>query len=216
MENNKFLDYWLTKNVSYPDEDGFLCKYERTDTWHEFLDYEEQLRRIELKKQYFWKYLPETQLIRHEDWSYHIRQKYIKGKLLKNINISSLSWETLWELLDFLLSYIRYWKTENLYLDIFWYQKGTEYLSKNEKRFVFTLMMYDNFLRSSNIIISDEGHVYMVDVCDTKDPVVDNDIWRKMRIRVKEFLLEKWINRTIFRIKAEKKKKSQALVDVLK
>lgn len=63
---------------------------------------------FELKKQYFWDYIPETEFLEQEDGSYYIRQKYIKGSLLKDVDVQELSLENDMSAVRFALTSISY------------------------------------------------------------------------------------------------------------
>lgn len=156
------------KIVKGPDADGYLYKYFKKHIKVPSLT--EQKRLLELKKQYFWKYIPETELCETEDGNYFIKQKYIQGQLLKDLAMYQLSSITLWELIDLLNSYLSYCKNEKKPLDIIGYQPYPKEMKSREKKFRNAIKLYKNFLASSNIIVANNGKVYMIDVCDDMQP----------------------------------------------
>ena len=64
---------WETKYVSDPDENWFISKVFKTR--EQSLPIEEQKRLLDLKKIYFWEYIPETELVEIWDGYYFIKQK---------------------------------------------------------------------------------------------------------------------------------------------
>ena len=156
----------MEKRVSKPDEFWYVLKIFKP--WKIPLSFEEQKNNLALKKQYFWDYIPETELIILDGWKYGIKQKFVKGNLLKDLNVSDLSAKTLEDLLDLLQKYLRYCKEQNSYLDIFGYQQYLNCSTSFERKFRNFLGIYKNFLLSTNILITQEGKVFMVDVCDSK------------------------------------------------
>ena len=80
MQNRESEEYykneWVTKSIIWPDENGYVFKFFKKDGIHKLYSFQKQRSIIEKKKQYIWKYLPETQLIEEVDWGYYIKQKY--------------------------------------------------------------------------------------------------------------------------------------------
>ena len=166
--NNNTLDYWATKYVSKPDDEGYVFKTFRKDSIHTPYSFEEQNKIIEKKKQYIWKFLPETQLIKNDDGTYCIKQKYIEWKLLKFVDIDQLDEQVLSDLLELFHWYIAYCRDEWARNDIIWYQEDVDNIKNiRKRRFLFYSRIFNSLLSSTNIIISDDNKVYMIDVCDT-------------------------------------------------
>ena len=174
------------KVVKGPDSEGYVYKYFKKDI--EFPSLVEQKRILEAKKQYFWKYIPETEFFEQEDGTYYIKQKYIKGVLLKNVDIHELSPKALSSLLDLFHSYILYSKKEKQQLDIFWYQEYSDEMNIWEKRFRNFLKVYKNFLLSSNIIITPDWMVFMIDVCDDKKIGIPSHLQRIKNLFAQPFI----------------------------
>lgn len=72
----------------------------------------DQQKIIATKMRYFGEYIPETDLQEIEDGSYIIKQKFIDGRHLKDIDIKNLSSQHIGMLLDLIARYIRYSKAE--------------------------------------------------------------------------------------------------------
>lgn len=196
------------KIVKGPDADGYLYKYFKKHIKVPSLT--EQKRLLELKKQYFWKYIPETELCETEDGNYYIKQKYIKGNLIKNLNIHELHVETLSSLLDLFHLYILYCKEENQQLDIFWSQRYPDKTNIWGKRFKNFLKIYKNFLVSSNIIIDWDWKVFMIDICDEKK------VGTPLKLqKIKNFCAKPFISYTFKKIAKLRDKKSQELANTL-
>ena len=178
---------WNTKRITFPDKDGFVLKYFKTK--EQSIPIEDQRKIIESKKRYFWEYIPETELVETEDWEYMIRQKYIEWKTLAQTDIFSLSSKTLFKILDLIKKYLKYHKEQWWELDITWCQHYEWNPSKLEKMIRNFLKIHKNFLASTNIMISEDWNVYMVDVCESTDV--------RLQSRIKNFLAKPFIKRTI-------------------
>jgi len=187
IEADYTVRLWNTKYVSEPDEDWFINKVFKTK--RQILPISKQRKIIEKKKAYFWEYIPETELIETENWKYIIRQKFIKWKTLAQTDISVLSAETLHHLIDLIKKYIKYFKEEWWDMDTTWYQIYKWNVSNLERRARQFLAINKNFLTSTNIMISDDWNVYMVDVCETSDFHL---LWK-----IKNFCAKPFIKRTI-------------------
>ena len=215
---NKFEeDYinrlWETKYISEPDESWFVTKVFKTRDL--MLPMEEQRRLLELKKKYFWEYIPETELIEIQDWEYMIRQKFIKWKTLAHTDISNLSAETLEKFIDLIKKYLKYNKEQWCEMDITGYQHYPWSPNSIKRRIKNFLKIKQNFLTSTNIMIWDDWNVYMVDICESA--VV------RLQSRIKNFCAKPFIKRTIkdlentlkSKIETEKCKTSEELINTL-
>ena len=178
---------WKTKHISEPDESWFIIKVFKSK--RQILPIDKQREIIEKKKLYFWEYIPETELIETENWEYIIKQKFIKWKTLSQTDISNLSAETLRQLVDFIKKYIKYFKEQWWDMDISWYQIYKWNVSNLERRIRGFLAINKNFLTSTNIMISEDWNVYMVDVCESSDFRL---LWK-----IKNFCAKPFIKRTI-------------------
>ena len=214
--NNHTLDYWATKYVSKPDDEGYVLKSFRRDSVHKPYPFEKQSRIIERKKQYIWKFMPETQLIKNEDGTYRIKQKYIEWKLLKFVDIDQLDEQVLSDLLELFDWYIAYCKDEWAQLDIIWYQEDINDLDNiRKRRFRFYTRTFNNLLSSTNIIISNDNKVYMIDVCDTIPVQNNKQKLYGIKSAVRKAILELWIKKTKFRIQHLINEKRKELCSVL-
>lgn len=74
--------------------------------------------------------------------------------------------ESLVQLLDLLQSYIRYSQHTEAFLDVLGYQDNS-HLNAWQKILHKAVLAYKNFLVSSNIIVDEQGNVFLVDVCET-------------------------------------------------
>jgi len=201
IDINNTLDYWATKYVSKPDDEGYVFKTFRKDSIHTPYSFEEQNKIIEKKKQYIWKFLPETQLIKNDDGTYCIKQKYIEWKLLKFVDIDQLDEQVLSDLLELFHWYIAYCRDEWARNDIIWYQEDVDNIKNiRKRRFLFYSRIFNSLLSSTNIIISDDNKVYMIDVCDTI-PVQNNQKLYKIKNAVRQAILELWIKKARSKIK---------------
>ena len=210
-----YLREWVTKSLVGPDERGYIFKYFKNDGIHKPFSFEKQKDIIEKKKQYIWKFLPETELIRY-DGSYCIKQKYIEGKLLKFIDINQLDANVLSDLLELFDWYIAYCKEEWVEIDVIWYQQDIYTLEDMRKRrFLFYTRIFDSFLSSTNIMISNDNKVYMVDVCDTIPEIKRQNMMYKLKSAVRQAILKLWIKKTEYRIRHLISKKRKELCDVL-
>lgn len=189
---------WNTKHISDPDEDWFISKIFKTK--RQMLPIQEQRKIIEKKKQYFWEYIPETILCEFWDWwEYVIKQKFIKWKTLAQTDISDLSAETLEKLIDLIRKYLKYHKEQWWEMDITWYQYYPWNPSANKRRIMNFIKIYQNFLASTNIMVSEDGNVYMVDVCESTDS--------RMQWKIKNFCAKPFIKLTISRLEETLQKK---------
>ncbi len=178
---------WNTKHISEPDEEWFISKVFKTR--RQILPIDEQKRIIEKKKEYFWEYIPETELIETANWEYVIRQKYIEWKTLAQTDISTLSPETLASLIDLIKKYLKYYREQWWELDLTWYQYYEWNPSNLRRKVLNFLKISQNFLTSTNIMIWDDWKVYMVDVCESSD--------NRLQWKIKNFCAKPFIKRTI-------------------
>ena len=178
---------WNTKHISEPDEEWFISKVFKTKK--QILPIDEQKRIIEKKKEYFWEYIPETELIETKNWEYIIRQKYIEWKTLAQTDVSILPPETLASLIDLIKKYLKYYREQWWELDLTWYQYYEWNPSNLRRKVLNFLKISQNFLTSSNIMIWDDLKVYMVDVCESSD--------NRLQWKIKNFCAKPFIKRTI-------------------
>ena len=213
--DNNTLDYWATKYVTKPNDEGYVFKSFRKDSIHVPYSFEEQSKIIEKKKQYIWKFMPETELIKNDDGTYWIKQKYIEWKLLKFIDINQLDEQTLSDLLELFNWYVAYCRDEWARNDIIWYQEDVDSLENiRKRRFLFYSRIFNSLLSSTNIIISNDNKVYMIDICDTI-PVQNNQKLYKIKNAVRQAILELWIKKAELKIRRLIKEKKKELYDVL-
>lgn len=216
LETEKYYkNEWVTKSIVWPDEQWYILKFFKKDCEHEPYSYEEQSSIIEKKKQYIWKFLPETELIKNDDGTYCIKQKFIEWKLLKFIDINKLDAEVLSDLLELFDWYIAYCKSEWIEMDVIGYQQDI-HIHKPwwKRRFMFYSRILNGFLASTNIIISNDKRVYMIDVCDTI-PISKDDIISKTKSAVRNAIMNIWIKKTKYRIHRLIKEKWKELWEVL-
>ena len=205
---------WETKYISGPDENWFISKVFKNKK--KLLPIEEQKRIIEVKKQYFWEYIPKTELIEMENWEYIIRQKFIRWKTLDQIDVSNLWPETLSKLLDLIKKYLKYHKEQWWSMDVTWCQYHAWNPNIIKMRIMNFLKINKNFLVSTNIMIWDDWNVYMVDICESA-------VFR-LQSRIKNFCSKPFIRRTIKKLEEllqqkinfEKERTNKELVDNLK
>lgn len=188
---------WNTKHISEPDEEWFISKVFKTR--RQILPIDEQKRIIEKKKEYFWEYIPETELIETENWEYIIRQKYIEWKTLAQTNVSILPAETLASLIDLIKKYLKYYREQWWELDLTWYQYYEWNPSNLRRKVLNFLKISQNFLASTNIMICDDWKVYMVDVCESSD--------NRLQWKIKNFCAKPFIKRTISNLEKVLQKK---------
>ncbi len=191
--NNSEIDVysewiWTTKHITGPDESWFISKYFKTKDL--ILPIEEQKRIIEKKRQYFWEYIPETILCETQNGEYYIKQKYIKWKTLASLDVSELSATTLYKLIDLIKKYLKYHKEQWWIIDLTWYQHYDSKPGTLERKIRNFLKIYKNFLSSTNIMISDDWNVYMVDICETTE--------NRLQWRIKNFCAKPFIRLTIY------------------
>lgn len=197
LENNYINNFWATKYVWSPDIDGFISKIFKTKK--QILPIDDQRKLLEKKKVYFWEYIPQTELIEGEDWEYTIRQKFISWKTLAQTDISSLSADTLMHLLDLIKKFLKYHKEQWWDMDITWYQYYPQNIGAIKRKIKNFLTIYKNFLVSTNIMISDDWNVYIVDVCESNDS--------RLQWKIKNFLAKPFIKRTISNLERTLQKK---------
>lgn len=210
-----YKNEWVTKSIVWPDEQWYILKFFKKDCEHEPYSFEEQSSIIEKKKQYIWKFLPETELIKNHDGTYYIKQKFIEWKLLKFIDINELDAEVLSDLIELFEWYNAYCKSEWIEMDVIGYQQD---IHNHEpwwkRRMMFYTRILNGFLSSSNIIISNDKRVYMIDVCDTI-PKAKNDIISKTKSAVRKAIMNIWIKKAEYKIHRLIKEKWKELWEVL-
>ena len=197
-EYNYTKKLWYTKYITDPDEDWYISKFFKTKKQQ--LPIEKQREIIRLKKEYLWEYIPKTILCETHDGEYFIKQQYIKWKTLAEIDISTLSTDTLEKLLDLIKKYIRYYKEQWWEMDTTWYQYYPWNPSNIERRIKNFFKVHKNFLASTNIMVSDDWNVYMVDVCESSDSRIlgkIKNIYGKPFIKRTVNQLEKILNQKI-------------------
>ena len=191
IQEDKYNEWiWNTKHISAPDEDWFIVK--KFKTKRQILPIQEQRNIIESKMEYFWEYIPETELIETENWEYTIRQKFIKWKTLNQIDISNLSAETLRQLIDLIKKYLQYYKEQGWDLDLTGYQHYKWNPSHLERMIRNFLKINKNFLVSTNIMVGDDWNVYMIDVCESAE--------QRLAWKIKNFCAKPFIKRTIYNL----------------
>lgn len=211
---NYAVNHWATKYVSKPDDDGFIFKSFRKDCIHKPYSFEKQQNIIEKKKQYIWKFMPETQLIKNDDGSYCIKQKYIEWKLLNSIDINQLDEQVLSDLLELFDWYIAYCKNEGALIDVMGYQEDIDKIENiRKRRFLLYTRIFNSFFSSTNIIISN-NKVYMIDVCDTV-PVNNEQTLYKIKNAVRQAIMKLWIKKAEFKIRHIIKWKKKELLDAI-
>ena len=216
IDIDKYKRDWVTKYITGPDENGYIFKYFKNDCEHIPYSFEKQSFIIDMKKEYIWKFLPETQLIKREDGSYYIKQKYIEGRLLKFVDINQLDKKVLSDLLELFEWYIAFCKNEWIQIDVFGYQEDIYHIENiRKKRFLFYTRMLNSFLSSTNIMISNDNKVYMVDVCDTIPVQNQNQRLYKIKHAVKQAIMELWIKKTEYKIRRIIERKRKDLINVL-
>lgn len=193
---------WNTKHVSEPDTEWYISKIFKTR--RQMLPLNQQRILIAKKMQYFGEYIPETELVEFWKWEYYIKQKYIKWKTLAETNVSDLSAETLWKLIDFIKKYLKYYKEQWWELDLTWYQYYEWNPCKIKRMFLNFLRIDKNFLTSTNIMISEDWNVYMVDICESADI--------RLKWKIKNFCAKPFIKKTISRLE----KTFQSKIDLQK
>lgn len=210
-EDNYTTRIWYTKYITDPDKYWYISKFFKTKKQQ--LPIEKQRKIIELKKEYLWEYIPKTILCETHDGEYFIKQQYIRWKTLAEIDISTLSTNTLEKLLDLIKKYIRYHKEQWWEMDTTWYQYYKWNPWNLERRIRNFLKVHKNFLASTNIMISDDWNVYMVDVCESSDSRIFGkikNIYGKPFIRRTVKQLEKLLQQKIVI-----EKKNKEIFDVL-
>lgn len=218
IDIDKYKRDWVTKYITGPDENGYIFKYFKNDWEHIPYSFEKQSFIIEKKKKYIWKFIPETELIKKEDGSYYIKQKYIEWRLLKFIDINQLDKKVLYDLLDLLKWYIDFCKNEWMQIDIFGYQEDICHAENTRKRrYLFYTRLLNSFLSSTNIMIWNDDRVYMVDVCDTIPIPIKKDSQKLQKVKqaVRHAIMELWIKKTIFKIQLLINRKREELIDAL-
>lgn len=204
---------WATKHI-YKLDEWFIIKIFKTK--RQILPIQEQRKIIEMKKKYFWEYIPETELIEKENWEYVIKQKFIEWKTLSQIDIPSLSTETLWKLLDLIKKYLQYHKEQWWDMDITWYQYYPWNPGSIKRKLMNFFKINQNFLTSTNIMIWNDWNPYMVDICESADS--------RFQWKIKNLLAKPFIRRTISNLEETLKKRinfeneniNKELLDTLK
>lgn len=114
-------------------------------------------------------------------------------------DISALSVETLEKVLDLIKKYLKYHKEQWWEMDITWYQYYPWNPSATKRRIMNFLKINQNFLVSTNIMVSEDWNVYMVDVCESADSRL---LWK-----LKNLLAKPFIKRTIFNLERTLKRR---------
>jgi len=217
LESEKYYkSEWVTKSLVWPNAQGYIFKYFKKDCEHKPYSFEKQSDIIEKKKQYIGRFIPETELVKCSDGTYYIKQKYIEWRLLKFIDINQLDAKVLSDLLELFDWYMAFCKDEWIKLDVIGYQQDIHNLENlRKRRYLFYSRMFDGFLSSTNIMISNDNKVYMVDVCDTIPEPKNQDKLSKLKYAVREAIIDLWIKKTKYRIHRLIKEKWKELWEVL-
>ena len=181
---------WNTKHISEPDSEWYIIKVFKTR--RQMLPIDQQRDLIAKKMQYFGEYIPKTELVEFENWEYYIKQKYINWKTLAETDISNLSAKTLWNLIDLIKKYLKYYGEQWWELDLTWYQYYWWNPSPLKRKLLNFLKINENFLTSTNIMISDDWSVFMIDVCESADS--------RLQWKIKNFCAKPFIKRTISKL----------------
>lgn len=211
-EDNYTTRLWYTKYITPPDEDWFISKFFKTKKQQ--LPIEQQKEIIKSKQEYFWKYIPEIILCETWNGDYYIRQKFIKWKTVAETDITTLPPETLQKLIDLIKKCIIYHKEQWWEIDTTWYQYYKWNPSNLERRIRNFLKVHKNFLTSTNIMISEDWNVYMVDVCESSDS--------RILGKIKNIYGKPFIKRTVNELektlkeKLMKEKKSEEIFETLR
>ena len=218
IDIDKYTRFWMTKYITEPDENGYIFKFFKKDCEYKPYSFEKQSFIVEMKKEYIWKFIPETELIKNEDGSYYIKQKYIEWKLLKFMDINQLDKKVLSDLLELFNWYIAFCKNEWMEIDVFGYQQDINSIENiRKRRFLTYTRMFNSFLSSTNIMISNDNKVYMIDVCDTIPIPIKKDSQKLQKVKqaVRHAIMELWIKKTIFKIQLLMNRKREELIDAL-
>ena len=210
------LDYWATKYVTKPDDEGYVLKFFKKDGIHEPYSFEMQRNILKKKREYIWKFIPETELIKNDDGSYYIKQQYIEWKLLKFSDINQLDEHILSDVLELFDWYAAYCKDEWVEMDVTWYQPDFDSLCNiRERRFFYYTRIFNGFLTSTNIIISNDNKVYMVDVCDVLPIHNGNQKLYKIKSTIRQILAGFGVKIAKYKIHRIIKQKREELLDAL-
>ena len=182
----EFLE-WGTKYISLEEWWYVIKKFK---PWFKFQSIEELKKDLELKKKVFGKFIPETLICEDENWWYFIKQKFIEWKTLSDTNLYNLSSDTIRDLIDLIDKYFEYHNKYFKIIDISWYQG--KYTNKLIKKLSSLYDLKDNFLISTNIIVSETWEVFLVDVLDIKGSFIT-----KIRREIKLALAIPFINNTL-------------------
>ena len=209
------LRSWCTKNITEPDKQWYIFKYFKKGSKFKPFSFEKQGEILEKKKQYIWKFIPETELIKNDDGSYCIRQKFIEWRLLKFIDINQLDERVLSDLLELLKWYIAYCKDTWTTMDVLGYQEDIHNLENiRKRRFLSYARILNSSLSSTNIMISNDNKVYMIDVCDTVSENKHRKL-QKIKDTVRQAIIEIWIKKAFFKIQFLIKRKRNELFNIL-
>ncbi len=105
-------------------------------------------------------------------------------------------------------------------IDVFWCQQDINDIENLRKRRIYYYTrMFNGFLSSTNIMISNDNSVYMIDVCDTipikKDSQKLHNIKHTIKCAIKWAIVKLWIRRSTIKIRCIIEKKRNELFDNL-
>jgi hypothetical protein len=76
-------------------------------------------------------------------------------------------------------------------MDVIGYQQDIHHLENMwKRRFLFYTRIFRSFLESTNIIISNDNKVYMIDVCDTIPTREKKDILHKTKYAIRQAIID--------------------------
>jgi len=140
-----------------------------------------------------------------------------------DVDINSLTASSIDELVDFLKKYLNFCHTESIFNDVAWYQELYDKINDwnfLRKIYINLIIRYNrcvkNIFKSTNVLLSNDGHIYMVDVCDDVDKNQCLNLIQNLNKNLKKRLKILFLNINIKKLEKYKRKYKSELIETLK
>lgn len=132
MKNRQLLASWAQHDVYEGNNPQYVIKLPKKNSSLLIVDISEIQNYCSFLQKHFWKFMPKTKIIPCE-WWYWVVQEKINGKILREVDPKTLSYDTLVQLEELITTWHQLAVEELLDIDIFW--KRIDKIANIEKKF---------------------------------------------------------------------------------